>query len=187
MQDNDHLTINVDLEIFVVKIFSWYCANHENKKHELYFTIARTFLFAQFHSLQPASYFARDGLFDTSMSLELMANALQLFAQCPINRYCHSTCLWRYWVPFCTLVVRQQLQGSHESIMQALRTTYTLACAVSFQITKCWRHVSRQKIFVSILATTKRYFHAKNLRSHENFCLIYGELIILALEYYSMA
>ena len=36
--------------------------------------------------LKLASYFARDSLFDTSMSLELMANARKLFAQCPIDR-----------------------------------------------------------------------------------------------------
>ena len=58
--------------IFVV------CSNHENKKHEIYLIIiARTFLFAQFKSkTQLGSYFAGDGLFfDTSRSLELIANA----------------------------------------------------------------------------------------------------------------
>ena len=36
--------------------------------------------------------------------------------------YCHSTCLRRYWVPFCTLVAHQQLHRSHERSMQAVRT-----------------------------------------------------------------
>ena len=65
------------------------------------------------HHMQLASYFARDGLFDTSMSLELMANARKLSAQCPINRLS----LLPQYVPMAllgsTLVVRQQLHGSH--------------------------------------------------------------------------
>ena len=68
--------------IFVV------CAYHENKKHKYILQqiiiIVRTFLFAQFHST--ASYFAQDGLFYTSISLELMPNAKQLFIQCRRNR-----------------------------------------------------------------------------------------------------
>ena len=79
----------VDLEIFVVKIFSWFAQTTKIKKTQIYFTtdnhyIVRTFLFAQFHST--ASYFAQDGLFDTSISLELMLNAKQLFVQCRRNR-----------------------------------------------------------------------------------------------------
>ena len=72
--------------IFVV------CANHEKKKNNTKYilqpiiVIARALLFAQLHSTALASYFAWDGLFDTSMSLELLANSRQLFAQCPINR-----------------------------------------------------------------------------------------------------
>ena len=71
------------------------CANNENKKHEIYFS-TDNHLYSQIfvrtishHSyMHVASYFARDALFDTSMSLELMdlANARQLFAQCLINR-----------------------------------------------------------------------------------------------------
>ena len=104
--------------IFVV------CANHEKKKKKkkiyiyIFFflqriiIIARTFLLAHF-TAQLASYFAQDSLFNSSMSLELMPNAKQLFAQCReiVCLYCHSACLWRYWVPFCTLVVHQQLHG----------------------------------------------------------------------------
>ena len=69
--------------IFVV------CANHENKKHEIYFTTDIHYsqnIFSHNFTAQLASYFAREGLFDTSMPLELVANVRQLFAQCPINR-----------------------------------------------------------------------------------------------------
>ena len=65
----------VDLKIFVVKIFSWFAQTTKikNTKYILQWIIiiARTFLF----TAQLPSYFARDSLFDTSMSLELMANA----------------------------------------------------------------------------------------------------------------
>ena len=115
------------------------CANHENKKHKYILQwiiiIVKTFLLAQFHST--ASYFMQDGLFDTSISLELMPNTKQRFAQCPRNRlfYCHSTCLRCYWVPFCMLVVREQLHGIPKHSMQAV---HLLARVVSFQITKPW-------------------------------------------------
>ena len=105
--------------IFVV------CANHENKKHEIQriIIIAITFCSHNF-AAQLASYFARDGLFDTSMSLVLMANTATTFHSVSDKSsvYCHSTCLRRYSVTFCTLVVRQQLHGSHERSMQAVRT-----------------------------------------------------------------
>ena len=65
-------------------------ANHENKKHEIYFTIdnhcCQNIFVGTILTAQIASYFARDGFFDAGMSLELMANARKLFAQCPINR-----------------------------------------------------------------------------------------------------
>ena len=67
--------------IFVV------CTNHENKHKYILqqiIIIVRIFLFAHFHST--ASYFAQDGLFNTRISLKLMPNVKQLFAQCPRNR-----------------------------------------------------------------------------------------------------
>ena len=83
------------------------------------------------------------------MSLELMANARKLFAQCPIN----LLSLLPQYVPTALLgsllhaiVVRQQLHGNHERSIQAVR----IACVVSFQITKPG-NVNRQKIFVGIL------------------------------------
>ena len=79
----------VDLEIFVVKIFSWFAQTTKikNTKYILQWIsiIARTLCSHNFRA-QIASYFARDGLFDTSMSLELMAKTQQLFAHCPLNR-----------------------------------------------------------------------------------------------------
>ena len=62
--------------IFVV------CANNEKNIYILQriIIIARTFLFTHF-TAQLASYFAQDGLFDSSMSLELMPNAKQLFVR----------------------------------------------------------------------------------------------------------
>ena len=81
----------IDLEIFVVKLFLWFAQTTKIKKTKYILQgiiiIARTFLFAQYHTTSTAGYFTRDGLFlDTSRSLELMANGQQLFAQCPINR-----------------------------------------------------------------------------------------------------
>ena len=95
---------------------------------------------------QLASYFAQDSLFDTSMSLELVANARKLFAQCPINRLS----LLPQYVPtvslgsLCMLVVRQQLTNG------ACKLFILLACIVLFHITKPG-NVSRQNFFVGIL------------------------------------
>ena len=122
-----YFVYTVDLEIFVVQIFSWFAQTTKikNTKYILQriFIIAITFCSHNF-AAQLASYFARDGLFDTSMSLVLMANAATTFRSVSDKSsiYCHSTCLRRYSVPFCTLVVRQQLYGSHERSMQAVRT-----------------------------------------------------------------
>ena len=119
----------VDLEIFVVKIFSWFVQTTKikNMKYILQriIIIAITFCSHNF-AAQLASYFTRDGLFDTRMSLVLMANAATTFRSVSDKSsvYCHSTCtcLRRYLVPFCTLVVCQQLHGSHERSMQAVCT-----------------------------------------------------------------
>ena len=77
----------VDLEIFVVKIFSWFAQTTKIKKHKYILQriiiIVRIFLFAQFHNT--GSYFAQDGLFNTRISLKLMPNVKQLFTQCPRN------------------------------------------------------------------------------------------------------
>ena len=121
-------THTVDLKIFVVKIFSWFAQTMKikNTKYILQWIIiyiARTFL--SFFTAQLASYFARDSLFDISRSLELMANAWQLFAQCSIN--CLS--LLPQYVPTASfgsllhpIVIRQELTGSHEFSTQAVRT-----------------------------------------------------------------
>ena len=81
----------VDLEIFVVKIFSWFVQtmkiNKKNAKYSLQriFIIARTFLSISQHSYV-TSYYTWDSLFFiTSSSLELMANTWQLFTQCLLN------------------------------------------------------------------------------------------------------
>ena len=120
-------SITVDLEIFFVKIFSWFAQTTKikNTKYILQRIIIIAIIFCSHNfAAQLASYFTRDGLFDTSMSLVLMANAATTFRSVSDKSsvYCHSTCLLRYLVPFCTLVVRQQLHGSHECSMQAVRT-----------------------------------------------------------------
>ena len=99
------------------------CANHENKKNMKYISQwikYSQYIFSHNFTAQLVSHFMRDGLFDTSMSLELMANTQQLFTQCPINRLS----LLPQYMPtgFCTLLVHQQLNGSHECSMQAVRT-----------------------------------------------------------------
>jgi len=69
----------VDLDIFVVKIFSWFAQTTKIKKKKYILQriiiIARTFLIAQFQT-ELGSYFVGDGLFfDTSRSLELIGYA----------------------------------------------------------------------------------------------------------------
>jgi len=78
--------------------------------------------------------------------------------------YCHSTCLRRYWVPFCTLVVRQQLHGIHERSMQAVHSLSVRI--VLFQITKPG-NVEPPKKFWWVSWTTKIFLH-ENLK-HKNF------------------
>ena len=83
---------NCYCKIWKFSLWKYFCGLHKprkKKKNTKYILqriiiIARTFFFAQFQA-QLASYFARDSLFDTSISLELMANMRQLFTQCPIN------------------------------------------------------------------------------------------------------
>ena len=106
----------VDLKIFVVKIFLWFAQTTKikNTKYILQWIIiiARTFCSHSFKT-QLGSYFAGDGLFfDTSRSLKLIANAWRFMTFRSVSdklsvlpRYVPR----RYSVPFCTLVVRQQL------------------------------------------------------------------------------
>ena len=112
----------VNLEIFVVKIFSWFVQTTKikNTKYISQWIKYSQYIFSRNFTAQLVSYFMQDGLFDTSMSLELMANTQQLFAQCPIKRLS----LLPQYMPtgICTLLVRQQLNGSHERSMQAVRT-----------------------------------------------------------------
>ena len=127
------------------------CANHENKKHEIYFATDNHHSqnISVNSTAQLANYYARDGLFfDTGRSLELMANAWQLFAQCSINHlsYWHSTCLRRYSVPFCTLVVRQQLHGSqHASVWNAVCNKNPRLTTITCKLTR--RLVSASLLF----------------------------------------
>ena len=68
----------VDLEIFVVKMFSWFAQTTKIKKHEIYFATDNHYSqnISVNSTAQLANYYARDGLFfDTGKSLELMANA----------------------------------------------------------------------------------------------------------------
>ena len=69
--------IEKDLEIIVVKIFSWFAQTTKIKKHEIYFTTDNHYSenISVSFTAQVASYFACNGLFfDTSSSLKLMAN-----------------------------------------------------------------------------------------------------------------
>ena len=128
--------------------------------------IAITFCSHNF-AAQLASYFTRDGLFDTRMSLVFMANAATTFRSVSDKSsvYCHSTCLRRYSVPFCTLVVRQQLHGSHERSMQAVRTI-SVRSYVPDRWT--WERTCRTvKKFSWVSWTTKIFLH-ENLK-HENY------------------
>ena len=119
---------------------------------------------------QLASYFARDSLFDTSMSLELMANARKLFVQCPINRLS----LLPQYVP--TALLGSLLHASSSPTAACMVATNAacklfvlLASVVLFQITKPG-NVNRKKIFVGIL-DHENIFTQK--LKHENF-QIYG-------------
>ena len=119
----------VDMEIFIVKIFSWFAQTTKikNTKYILQWIInaARTFLFAQFHSTTSQLAISRKTVSSIlachSSSWQTREN-FSLSVRQIVCLYCHSTCLQRNWVPFCVLVVHQQLHVSHKHSMQAVCT-----------------------------------------------------------------
>ena len=139
-------------ETFHCKFFFVVCTNNENK-HKIYFT-TDNHLYSQIF-VRTASYFALDGPFDTSMSLELMYLAKVTTFHSVSDKsclYCHSKCLRSYLVPF----ARQQ--WFINSCMVAtnaackLHVFVLLACVVLFQITKPWERRTTQKFtWVSLI------------------------------------
>ena len=138
-------TIYLWSEIFVVKIFSWFCVNHETKKHNIHYnelvpadfcTHTHTHTHTHGFTMQLASclgrdggfrftaqqamdsYFKRDGLFfDTHRWL--MANVWQLYRCLIIVRlYCHGTCLSIPWYP------RHGTHGTIASLWICMSTVY---------------------------------------------------------------